>query len=549
MSIKNLEFSGKNDFNLNVDNINISDTATMSNLNVLNSITLPPIETNLKKIADNDISYNSGVNDDGVQRITISTDDSINTKLDNIITNTNTISSINTKLDTTNSNTSSTNTKLDINNTNLNTLITNTGTTNNKLDTNDTNLNSIITNTNNANEKLDNLNVNVRNNKNEVIFSEFWTNPSSDLASVPPSNETYCGWNVGASDLFTISKDINIGDSALCFEFTFEFKNAFNADPNLVVSLELNNTDNGNNLLNQYQFRAEGMILKCQTVQTRSGISSTVDTYTIDQPNFTHDTVDGVNFLPDLRLLSIKRRIRIIVIKGFIFYQFYTHCRGYRTFNIITQDNLSDPKLSFNGNSVQIRFINEGLADWIVESFQLYKTSNLYIDALDFNLPYNQIFLSDYLSNGVNYEINGNYSATPTSFIFTSPSNRVSFIKRLILKIEDASIDPADFGGIPGGITNGMTLSFKRTSGASETFIGGTDVIPLRKNSDISGLCYDFNLIAGTGDDVGVFRYSPFLGSRPIIIMPTGTIQANFNDNLTGLSSFRIQIQGFQVRI
>ena len=511
------------------------DTSLLSNC-----VSASKIDQNLISVNGNTINVGSGTIGTGTQRVTIATNDSLisgtNTLLGGISTNTN----------TTATNTTSISSNLITNRNNTTDISTYTNT----IATNTTNLNNLV------NVLSSQYEMNIVN-RNEILNINAGNNDESIVANT--EIEDFKGWkiyNTGAGYerlLTTLNIDINPKDRFLVFSTRLMWGAFTGTSANFNIKLKNTSGNNDSELDLQVGYKSTSASFITNVSQIFIG-TGTVDNI-VTQSNFSHDKLDGTGFSGINLTTDTKYSFRTIYnfTNGDTFFQIFSpNINRFITFDFRSFYSLANNQNTIGYNQLyQVNVFNTNQTagqEMYVDNLLIYTIPHMYIDLYDRELPCNQIYFSSYLENSSAYEITGDYSSSATSFTYTSPSDRITFIKRFIIKIEDGSIDPADFGGISSGLTNGFTLSYNRTSTSTELFLAGTDQVPLKKNGDIGGICYDFNLLSGTGDDVGLWRYSPVIGNRSIILYPGGTIQANFNDNLTALSSFRIQVQGLQYK-
>ena len=151
--------------------------------------------------------------------------------------------------------------------------------------------------------------------------------------------------------------------------------------------------------------------------------------------------------------------------------------------------------------------------------------------------------LNKLLRNGINPNMTGNYTLTPPQdFIYTSTADS-TYILRMILLIEDNNntIQMERYGGIPGGLTNGIRI-FINSGG--KTYIEDT---PILTNSDWANLCYDTDIeIIGAGNDTFTIRWSFNRGNINGLRLDNGdSFGLELSDNFTGLIKHRCYIQGY----
>ncbi len=151
-------------------------------------------------------------------------------------------------------------------------------------------------------------------------------------------------------------------------------------------------------------------------------------------------------------------------------------------------------------------------------------------------------FFNVHLKNIASFDMNVNGSVTPVDFLFEPPPDKHIFISRLIIMIEDNNINFNKFGGIS-ALTNGFFI--KVTENGIERNLHDNII---KKNSHFHMLAYDVSIDSSTTDLLSV-RWS-FSKSGTYLHLHASTLD-NFKvivaDNLTGLTTFHMAIQGFEV--
>jgi len=141
-------------------------------------------------------------------------------------------------------------------------------------------------------------------------------------------------------------------------------------------------------------------------------------------------------------------------------------------------------------------------------------------------------------------QITGNYAAASTDFYYTNTSATPFTVQTALLSIADATtMDQADYGGITGGITNGVLLLMKNPGGTEVPLYSGTafktntnwlsvtsHVILSRFPGTPQTLSISFDL----GSDFGV----------PLVLATGWSFIFRAHDNFTGLLSQTVALQG-----
>jgi len=151
--------------------------------------------------------------------------------------------------------------------------------------------------------------------------------------------------------------------------------------------------------------------------------------------------------------------------------------------------------------------------------------------------------IAEFLESGGSSTMNIDGSVTPVTFSAAPPTGKKWFIHSVTLVIEDASINFTRFGGIPGGLTNGIEIRAKE-GGLAEATLG-----TFKTNGDFHVFTTDIRIDSAATD---------FLTVDANIKENTGTTlelaNANseifkiiVNDDLTALDRFNVLIKGFEV--
>lgn len=159
------------------------------------------------------------------------------------------------------------------------------------------------------------------------------------------------------------------------------------------------------------------------------------------------------------------------------------------------------------------------------------------------NDPYNGKFFSHHLKNGAAYAMNVNGSVAPVDFILTPPVNKIYRVYRMILVMQDSAMNHSKFGGIAGGIANGLLL--KITEDGVERNLSEH---PIKTNNEFHHLAYDVQVHSAVSDILSV-RWT-FAKAGTILRLKNSKsdqVKATVQDNLTGLDDFEILLQGHEV--
>ena len=138
------------------------------------------------------------------------------------------------------------------------------------------------------------------------------------------------------------------------------------------------------------------------------------------------------------------------------------------------------------------------------------------------------------------------YTASVNSvFIYQVPNGKVAYISWFNILIQDGNITPDKFGGIS-ALSNGCLV--KLVSSADAEVIDFCDGVAITTNSRFALLAgADIVPVAGTAVDVMPIRWTvakAFAG-RPLKMVDQQKFQWTNRDDMTGLSEFRVMVQGW----
>ena len=133
---------------------------------------------------------------------------------------------------------------------------------------------------------------------------------------------------------------------------------------------------------------------------------------------------------------------------------------------------------------------------------------------------------------------NGNYSATEEIFYIQPASNEVIRLERMLILIEGRknAFFTDSYGGISGGLTNGITVRVKDDTGVITDLTAG---IPVKTNGDWGGLCFDAELYPSDNGNTETYLRVRWTFSRsgyPIRLNGANNerLEIVLNDDLSG---------------
>jgi hypothetical protein len=152
-------------------------------------------------------------------------------------------------------------------------------------------------------------------------------------------------------------------------------------------------------------------------------------------------------------------------------------------------------------------------------------------------VKYASSYKSPYLENTGSQDLRVDGSTTPVDFIYTIAGLTSAKWIRSFVDLQDGAqnFDPANFGAISNGLTNGVDIIVEKD--------GVEYVIENWKtNMDISMTMYDFSSPFKIGAYVGRWTIASDLGT-PVTLFPNDKIIIRINDNLTALDAFRFRVK------
>lgn len=148
------------------------------------------------------------------------------------------------------------------------------------------------------------------------------------------------------------------------------------------------------------------------------------------------------------------------------------------------------------------------------------------------------------------YDMNtnsGTGSPAPSVFEYQVPANRTFKLVRINFIIVDGSINPGDFGGISGALTNGCLFQIIDDDGSTEAldFTGG---VPIATNADFGPLAgVDIPISELVGDDQLPIRFTIAKAGAMMRLTAGQRVRWTNRDNVSAITKFRAMVQGVLV--
>lgn len=140
-------------------------------------------------------------------------------------------------------------------------------------------------------------------------------------------------------------------------------------------------------------------------------------------------------------------------------------------------------------------------------------------------------------------DMNVNGSVTAQIFYFEAPKG--CRLWRINFTLLDASVNPADFGGITSGLTNGCILRIVNQEGGLK--LDYTDGVPIKQNADWALLAgVDSTITDAVGDDQLPIRFTFQRAGNVPHLDQLDRIEFVIQDDLTALTKFRAMVQGLK---
>jgi hypothetical protein len=171
---------------------------------------------------------------------------------------------------------------------------------------------------------------------------------------------------------------------------------------------------------------------------------------------------------------------------------------------------------------------------------------------------FSPIYISTQLNNGVTSDVTGDYSSAPVDFIYQVPSGKIAALTRIIIRISDGTtIDPDVYGGLASPLTNGITVSVKRSDNSVLQYLHSntvSDVVgsaakTIKENAEWAALCYDYLIVPDSGglkEDLAMYRWTFARAGMPLILSNQEKFCITANDNFTDLIHHTFTLQGLE---
>ncbi len=138
-------------------------------------------------------------------------------------------------------------------------------------------------------------------------------------------------------------------------------------------------------------------------------------------------------------------------------------------------------------------------------------------------------------------------SITPVEFEWENEEPiRHAVVSRLLWDILDGSPTTIKFGGIIGGLANGVLIDLRDAAGT--LVMDFTDGDPIKQNHQFARMVgTDWALTIGAGVDAVNVRWSLFKTGKQLLVPPGFKLRVTVRDDLTTLDSMSVSLQGYRI--
>ncbi len=144
-------------------------------------------------------------------------------------------------------------------------------------------------------------------------------------------------------------------------------------------------------------------------------------------------------------------------------------------------------------------------------------------------------------------EMNVDGDPTPINFDWVVPAGtkyKFFVLTRLNFSLIDGAIRWGQFGGLGSALTNGLLIQAIHQDGTVLQHFG-TDRNPIKANEHFANLSGVDNIVApAAGDDALPVRFTVARSGNKMTLYPDWRIRIVVQDDIDGLSFFRVMVQG-----
>lgn len=169
--------------------------------------------------------------------------------------------------------------------------------------------------------------------------------------------------------------------------------------------------------------------------------------------------------------------------------------------------------------------------------------NNIFTSIINGNEPYKGKYISEKVKNSGSSDMDVDGSVTPVEFMAGPGTGKKWYIARMILTIEDESINHIKFGGLAIPLTNGVDIKITE-DGVERTLAEGL----IKTNHEFYQLAYDVTIKSAT-TDILAMRWTFTKGGTFLRFKNSTSDKFSIiiNDDLSALQAFQVIIQGYEV--
>ena len=145
----------------------------------------------------------------------------------------------------------------------------------------------------------------------------------------------------------------------------------------------------------------------------------------------------------------------------------------------------------------------------------------------------------------------GNYLAVPEHFTWVPETHRIAHITRMLILIEDDSnLGATSYGGIVGGLLNGIGVHVHDSNNGDAIIADLDGAESIYTNTDWAGLCHDLTPYVfggGQNNQVATIRWTFEKAGGPLMLDGSKGhyLAIDLNDDFSSLVDHRFLIQGW----
>ena len=156
--------------------------------------------------------------------------------------------------------------------------------------------------------------------------------------------------------------------------------------------------------------------------------------------------------------------------------------------------------------------------------------------------------LYKYLKDGATIDMSVDGSSTPVKYKYTVPTDSRALITRVMIVILDKGPIPTKFGGVA-TLTNGLDIQIFDSDGTT-VLVDFLDGAPITQNAEFGCLAgVDIQIDAGAASDSLIVRWTLRDAGASAVLTEGQIFQMTVNDDLTGLDSMVVLVQGLEAEI